>query len=44
LQRGGSQAARGFMRPEGVVIFHVASGQLFKKTIEGDEQPKSMMK
>lgn len=44
LAQGGSQAAQGFMRPEGVVIFHVASGQLFKKTIEGDEQPKSMMK
>lgn len=44
LQRGGSQAAKGFMKPEGVVIFHAASGQLFKKTIEGDEKPKSMMK
>lgn len=44
LKTLGSVAAQGFMNPEGVVIFHVASGQLFKKTIEGDEQPKSMMK
>jgi hypothetical protein len=28
------------MRPEGIVVFHTASGALFKKTIEGDEKPK----
>lgn len=37
----GSVAAMGFMQPEGIVIYHVASGQLFKKTIERDEEPKS---
>lgn len=42
LVRHGSLAANGFMRPEGVVIFHTASGQLFKKTIEGDESPKGL--
>lgn len=36
----GSVAAPGFMDPEGIVIFHTASGTLFKKTIEGDDKPK----
>ena len=40
LQREGSQASPGFMRPEGVVIFHTAGGFLFKKTIERDEYHK----
>jgi hypothetical protein len=30
-------AARGFLQPEGVVVYHVASG----KTILKDEEPKS---
>lgn len=37
----GSRAAPGFMRPEGIVVFHEASGQLFKQTIERDDEPKS---
>lgn len=41
LRSGGSLAAPGFMRPEGVVVFHTANGVLFKKTIEKDEAPKS---
>jgi hypothetical protein len=36
----GSFAAPGFMNPEGIVIFHKASGYLFKKTIEKDEKAK----
>jgi hypothetical protein len=40
LVRDGSLASPGFMRPEGVVIFHIASNALFKKTIEKDEAPK----
>lgn len=28
------------MKPEGIVVFHVAGGYLFKKTIEKDEEPK----
>lgn len=36
----GSVAAPGFERPEGIVIFHVASGQLFKKTLEDDFESK----
>jgi hypothetical protein len=40
LVANGSYAAPGFMKPEGVVIFCTAGGQLFKKTIEKDDQPK----
>ncbi len=32
----GSTAAPGFMNPEGVVIYHTASGKLFKTTLDGD--------
>lgn len=30
-----------FMDPEGIVIFHTASGHLYKKTLKDDEKPKS---
>jgi hypothetical protein len=40
LAEGGSVAAPGFMKPEGIIIYHVASGYLFKKTLEKDEEPK----
>jgi hypothetical protein len=36
----GSVAAPGFMKPEGVVIYHKAANMMFKKTIEKDEEPK----
>jgi hypothetical protein len=42
LASGGSVAAPGFLNPEGIVIFHTASSQLFKKTLEKDEQPKGV--
>jgi len=41
LRDSGSRAAPGFMRPEGIVIFHVAGCVGFKKTLERDEEPKS---
>jgi len=41
MQMIGSQAVPGFMRPEGVVVFHKASGYLFKKTMEHDEKGKN---
>lgn len=41
LRVRGSLAAPGFMDPEGIVIFHEASHQLFKKTLKNDEAPKS---
>lgn len=37
LKERGSQAAPGFMKPEGVVVYHTAGSVLFKKTIEGDK-------
>jgi hypothetical protein len=40
LARGGSFAAPGFMKPEGVIVRHSASGQSFKRTIEKDGEPK----
>ena len=36
----GSKASEGFMRPEGVVIYHTAARRYFKKTIEKDEGGK----
>jgi hypothetical protein len=42
LGRNGSSAAPGFMKPEGIVIWHEAARQLFKKTLEKDEAPKSL--
>lgn len=41
LAHEGSKAAPGFMRPEGIVIYHAHSNTLFKKTFEGDETGKS---
>lgn len=41
LRIGGSAAAPGFMRPEGVVVFHVAGNVGFKKTLEKDEISKT---
>jgi RNA ligase len=41
LRTYGSVAAPGYMCPEGVVIFHVPSGQMFKQTIEKDDVPKA---
>lgn len=40
LADGGSRAAPGFMKPEGVVIFHPQGNVGFKKTIEKDEEWK----
>jgi hypothetical protein len=38
LRGGGSHAAPGFMKPEGVVIYHPHGNVLMKKTFEGDEE------
>lgn len=40
LGAAGSKAAPGFDHPEGVVVFHVASGTLFKRTLDRDGEPK----
>lgn len=39
LREHGSNVGTG--QPEGIVVFHVAAGQMFKVTLEGDEKPKS---
>jgi len=36
----GSIAAPGFMRPEGIIVYHSASRAYFKKTLEKDAEPK----
>ena len=43
LSDTGSVAAPGFMKPEGVVVFHTAANQYFKVTCENDEVPKGMV-
>jgi hypothetical protein len=40
LRTGGSVAAPGFARPEGIVVFHCASSNLYKVTLENDDEPK----
>jgi hypothetical protein len=40
LQLNGSMAAPGFMKPEGIVVYHVAGNVGFKKTLERDEMSK----
>ena len=42
LRIGGSLAAPGFKDPEGIVIFHISGGVLFKKTFKNDDIPKSL--
>lgn len=42
LRRYGSAAAPGFMRPEGIIVYHSAGNFKMKKTIEKDEIPKSL--
>lgn len=42
LRHKGSAAAPGFMKPEGIVVFHTAANTGFKMTLENDETPKSL--
>jgi hypothetical protein len=44
LKLCGSIAAPGFMKPEGIVVYHTAGNLYFKQTIDKDEEPKSMNK
>jgi hypothetical protein len=43
LRENGSAASPGFMRPEGVIIWHEAARIGFKVTLEKDEAPKSAL-
>lgn len=40
LKNWGSVAAPDYMNPEGVVVYHTASGVVFKMTIKDDDNPK----
>jgi hypothetical protein len=44
LAQTGSIAAPNFMKPEGIVIFHVAGNFCLKKTLNNDGLPKSLVK
>jgi hypothetical protein len=40
LKEVGSYASHGFMKPEGIIIYHTKGNYYFKKTIENDEKGK----
>ena len=43
LRSEGSRMVPGFTKPEGVVVFHTASGMMQKVLLEGDELPKGIV-
>lgn len=43
LRTQGSLAVPGFMNPEGVVVYHSASNQVYKILLENDDIPKSLI-
>lgn len=43
LKERGSYAAPGFMQPEGVMVYHEAARITLKRTLVGDESPKSLV-
>ena len=44
LREHGSHAAPGFMKPEGIVVYHTALSTYMKVTLDGDGVPKSTTK
>lgn len=40
LRTNGSKAAPGYMNPEGIVVYHSASRELYKVTLDNDAEPK----
>lgn len=42
LRDAGSKASPGFMKPEGVIVWHVAARLMFKVTLEKDSEPKGL--
>ncbi len=40
LRDEGSLASPGFMKPEGIVVYHAASGEMFKKTLDKNDEHK----
>jgi hypothetical protein len=43
LREHGSVAVPGWMKPEGVIAYHTASGQVFKALLENDDTPKGLV-
>lgn len=43
LSDEGSRAAPGYMNPEGIIVFHTASGHLYKVTCQDDASPKGLV-
>lgn len=43
LEEYGSQAAPGFMKPEGIVVYHTKSHSLFKKTLDKNDGHKGSL-
>jgi hypothetical protein len=41
LRLNGSEAAPGFMKPEGVIVYQEAAKQYFKVLLENDDAPKT---
>lgn len=44
LKTNGSRAAPGFMKPEGIIVYHSAARMYFKMTIEKDQEWKGKSK
>lgn len=42
LRWNGSRANPGFMKPEGIIVYHAATKTMFKRTLEDDEVPKGL--
>lgn len=43
LENTGSVAEPGWAKPEGIIIFHHAAGQVFKVLLESDDLPKGLV-
>lgn len=43
LNSEGSVAAPGWMKPEGIIVYHTAANNMFKITCENDEKPKGQV-
>lgn len=44
LRLNGSKASPGFMKPEGIIVYHAAARSMFKVTLDKDEEPKGLSK
>lgn len=42
LAAHGSYAAQGFMKPEGIIVYQMATRTMFKRTLDKDDEPKSL--